>query len=108
MRSLFSRVSVHLACMGKEMVWNEEDVVMKSNGTMNASSPDAKPFLREYLADLGSFYLMILGLVAIIVMLKAPSGLWGFMKSKFDIQLFPLSYRVSGNSPKESTNGKKI
>lgn len=63
--------------------------------------------LREYLADLGSIYLMILGLVAIVVMLKAPSGLWGFVKAKFDIQIFPLSHRVMGNAPKESTNGEK-
>ena len=34
--------------------------------------------LRETLADLGSVYLMILGAVAILVMLKAPRGLWGF------------------------------
>ncbi|MGH1479839.1 MAG: branched-chain amino acid ABC transporter permease [Geminicoccales bacterium] len=50
--------------------------------------------LRETLADLGTIYLMVLGLVAIIVMLKAPKGVWGFIRSRFDIQLFPLSYRV--------------
>ncbi len=61
--------------------------------------------LREYLADLGSIYLMILGAVAILVMLKAPSGLWGFLKSKFDIQVFPLSHRVKENLSKEKSNG---
>jgi len=50
--------------------------------------------LRETLADLGTIYLMVLGLVAIVVMLKAPKGVWGFIRSRFDIQLFPLSYRV--------------
>lgn len=57
--------------------------------------------LREYLADLGSIYLMILGVVAIAIMLKAPTGLWGFIRSKFDVQLFPLSYRVIERTPKE-------
>ncbi len=50
--------------------------------------------LRETLADLGTIYLMVLGLVAIVVMLKAPKGVWGFVRVRFDLQLFPLSYRV--------------
>ncbi len=50
--------------------------------------------LRETLADLGTIYLMVLGLVAIVVMLKAPQGVWGFISQRFDLQLFPLGYRV--------------
>ncbi len=50
--------------------------------------------LRETLADLGTIYLMVLGLVAIVVMLKAPKGVWGFVRDRFDMQLFPLAYRV--------------
>ena len=50
--------------------------------------------LREPLADLGTVYLMVLGLVAIVVMLKAPRGIWGFIRHRFDLQLFPLGYRV--------------
>ncbi|MEL6963466.1 MAG: branched-chain amino acid ABC transporter permease [Pseudomonadota bacterium] len=50
--------------------------------------------LRETLADLGTIYLMVLGLVAIVVMLKAPKGVWGFIRARFDTQLFPLTYRV--------------
>ena len=50
--------------------------------------------LRETLADFGTVYLMILGLVAIFVMLKAPKGVWGLIRDRFDIELFPLSYRV--------------
>ena len=48
----------------------------------------------ETLADLGTIYLMVLGLVAIVVMLKAPQGVWGFIRHRFDLQLFPLGYRV--------------
>ena len=51
--------------------------------------------LRETLADLGTVYLMILGAVAIVIMLKAPNGIWGLIRNRFDIALFPLSYRVN-------------
>lgn len=50
--------------------------------------------LREFLADFGTIYLMVLGLVAIVVMLKAPKGVWGLIRDRFDLEFFPLSYRV--------------
>ncbi len=50
--------------------------------------------IRETLADFGTSYLMILGAVAIVVMLKAPKGIWGLVRERFDLELFPLSYRV--------------
>ncbi len=50
--------------------------------------------LRETLADLGTTYLLVLGFVAIVVMLKAPKGVWGLIRSRFDIELFPLGFRV--------------
>jgi len=50
--------------------------------------------LRETMADLGTVYLIVLGLLAIAIMLKAPKGVWGLIRSHFDLELFPLSYRV--------------
>lgn len=50
--------------------------------------------LRETLADLGTTYLLILGFISIIIMLRAPKGLWGFVKDKFGLELFPLTRRV--------------
>ena len=50
--------------------------------------------LREFLADFGSIYLMFLGTLAIVVMLFAPKGIWGFVKDRFGITLFPTSYYV--------------
>lgn len=50
--------------------------------------------LRETMADLGTIYLIALGLVAILVMLKAPRGLWGLIRSRTGAELFPLSRRV--------------
>jgi branched-chain amino acid transport system permease protein len=50
--------------------------------------------LREFLSDLGSIYLLILGMLAIAVMLAAPKGLWGYVRSRFQLYLFPTGYRV--------------
>ena len=50
--------------------------------------------LREYLADLGSIYLMILGALAIVIMLVAPQGVWGFVRARFGLSLFPTGYQV--------------
>jgi branched-chain amino acid transport system permease protein len=51
--------------------------------------------LREFLADLGSIYLLILGGLAIIVMLVAPKGIWGYVSARWGISLFPIGYRVN-------------
>jgi branched-chain amino acid transport system permease protein len=50
--------------------------------------------LRQTLADLGAIYLLILGVVAIAVMLKAPKGLWGLIADCFGWQVFPLERRL--------------
>ena len=52
--------------------------------------------LRQTLADLGSLYLMLLGVVAIVVMLFAPKGIWGLIAGRFGWQVFPLERRVRG------------
>ncbi|SLN51461.1 leucine/isoleucine/valine transporter permease subunit [Aquimixticola soesokkakensis] len=52
--------------------------------------------LRETLADLGSAYLIALGVLAILIMLKAPKGLWGLVRARSGAELFPLSRRVRG------------
>jgi len=56
--------------------------------------------LRQFLADLGSLYLLMLGACAIAVMLVAPKGLWGVIADRFGWQLFPLARRVeTGGNP---------
>jgi branched-chain amino acid transport system permease protein len=50
--------------------------------------------LRQTLADLGTLYLMMLGLVAIVVMLAAPKGIWGLIVARFGFSVFPLERRV--------------
>jgi branched-chain amino acid transport system permease protein len=51
--------------------------------------------LRQLLADYGTIYLLILGLVAIAAMVKAPKGLWGLVADHFGWQLLPLKRRVA-------------
>jgi branched-chain amino acid transport system permease protein len=46
--------------------------------------------LRETLADLGSLYLLMMGVVAIVVMLWAPKGLWGLTAERLGWQALPL------------------
>jgi branched-chain amino acid transport system permease protein len=50
--------------------------------------------MRQTLADLGTLYLMMLGLVAILVMLAAPKGIWGLIVERFGWQVFPLERKV--------------
>ncbi|MGB8818771.1 MAG: branched-chain amino acid ABC transporter permease [Rhizobiaceae bacterium] len=50
--------------------------------------------LREFLADLGSYYLIILGALAIIIMMISPKGIWGLVQKYLGISLFPVGYQV--------------
>jgi branched-chain amino acid transport system permease protein len=50
--------------------------------------------LREFFADLGPWYLMLLGLFAILITLTMPKGIAGVLADRFDIQIFPLRRRV--------------
>jgi hypothetical protein len=45
--------------------------------------------LQSLLADYGSWYLMALGIIGIIIMLFAPRGLWGLISDRTGIELFP-------------------
>jgi branched-chain amino acid transport system permease protein len=58
--------------------------------------------LRQALADRGALYLLMLGAVAIVVMLKAPKGIWGIIVKRFDWQVFPLQRRVIGSPQSHS------
>jgi branched-chain amino acid transport system permease protein len=55
--------------------------------------------LREALADYGSVYLIVLGAVAVLVMVKFPRGLWGYVQQRFDLRFFPVQRRVRLDGP---------
>lgn len=46
--------------------------------------------LRGVLADYGSIYLIVMGVIAVVMMLKAPKGLWGLIHEKTGWTLFPV------------------
>jgi len=55
--------------------------------------------LQNLLADYGSWYLLILGTIAISTMLFAPKGLWGLFSSRTGIQLFPVRRILKVGTP---------
>ena len=61
--------------------------------------------LRETLADHGTLYLLMLGLVAIIIMLRAPRGIAGWLSEKLGFDLVPLERRVFFAKSKGNTHG---
>lgn len=50
--------------------------------------------LREIAADWGTWYLMVLGGIAVVVMLFAPKGLWGLIRRRYALELFPVGRRL--------------
>ena len=60
--------------------------------------------LQSLLADFGSWYLMVLGLIGIAVMLFAPRGLWGLISEKTGLQIFPVRRRLVLTNPKDGLN----
>lgn len=50
--------------------------------------------LQNYLSDYGTWYLMLLGALAIAVMLFAPQGIWGYVSQRYGLQLFPVTRRL--------------
>jgi len=62
--------------------------------------------LREFFADLGTLYLLILGLVAIVIVLKSPTGIWGYISAKYNIALFPTARRVDFEPGKQKSGNQ--
>lgn len=50
--------------------------------------------LRGLLGDYGSWYLILLGLIAVVVMIRMPDGLWGTIVKRWNISLFPTRRRL--------------
>lgn len=50
--------------------------------------------LQQTLADYGSWYLVLLGVIGVVVAIWLPRGLWGFVAERTGASLFPLGYRL--------------
>ena len=55
--------------------------------------------LREFFADWGPWYLMFLGLFAIVMTLALPKGIAGLLADRFDFEIFPLRRRLGLDKP---------
>ena len=50
--------------------------------------------LRELLADYGSWYMILLGALAVVAMMRYPQGLWGLVAERWDVRFLPVQRRV--------------
>ena len=50
--------------------------------------------LREALSQYGAWYMILLGVLAVVAMLRFPQGLWGLVAERWDVHVFPLKRRV--------------
>jgi branched-chain amino acid transport system permease protein len=51
-------------------------------------------FVDKYFSQSGLWYLVILGVIAIIATLFFPKGIWGEINARWNLSLFPVSYQV--------------
>ncbi len=50
--------------------------------------------LQETLSDYGSWYLILLGIVAVVITVWFPGGLWGTLARRWRVHLFPVQRRL--------------
>jgi branched-chain amino acid transport system permease protein len=53
--------------------------------------------MQRYLADFGTWYLILLGGLAIVIMLFAPRGICGYLAERYGFSLFPTRRRLIAN-----------
>jgi branched-chain amino acid transport system permease protein len=63
--------------------------------------------LQTYFAATGTWYLMLLGGVAIALMLFAPRGVWGLLSERFDLQVFALRRTLLTSAVPEADAGAR-
>jgi branched-chain amino acid transport system permease protein len=59
--------------------------------------------IQDRFADQGSWYLIGLGLVALVMTLVAPRGIWGLIAARRGIRLVPVGHRLRGLPPRRRT-----
>jgi branched-chain amino acid transport system permease protein len=80
-------------------------VVIGGIGTIEGPILGAVVFylIQDRLSQLGTWYLIILGAVAVVVVLLAPRGLWGAVSGHSGrLRLFPVGYTVGSRTGKET------
>jgi branched-chain amino acid transport system permease protein len=82
-------------------------VVIGGIGTIEGPIVGAIVFfaLQQWLSDLGAWYLVILGVLAVVITLFLPRGIWGMISGNGRIRLFPVGYRLV-NPPSLTADGE--
>jgi branched-chain amino acid transport system permease protein len=62
--------------------------------------------IQQALAQLGAWYLIALGLLAVVVAMFFPRGLWGLLTARIPLQIFPVGYWLHNQSPSPSAVGQ--
>lgn len=65
-------------------------------------------FLQDALSDYGSWYLIVLGLVAMAAAAWLPNGLWGVFDRITGYRVFPVGYVVDGAPVRQSGFGQRV
>jgi branched-chain amino acid transport system permease protein len=50
--------------------------------------------IENWLGSAGLWYLIVLGLTAVLFSLFLPKGIWGYIEDRFQVHLLPVGYRV--------------
>jgi branched-chain amino acid transport system permease protein len=71
-------------------------VVIGGIGTIEGPIIGAVIFfvIREYLSNFGEWSFIFLGVIAIVIMLFMPQGVWGLLHRRFNLELFPVRRRL--------------
>ncbi len=51
--------------------------------------------MQTYLSNYGTWYLILLGALAIVIMLFAPKGIWGYISDRWGLVLFPVRRKLN-------------
>ena len=55
--------------------------------------------MQTYLSSYGTWYLILLGALAIVIMLFAPKGIWGYVSDRWGLVLFPVQRKIKVTTP---------
>jgi branched-chain amino acid transport system permease protein len=61
--------------------------------------------LQQSLSQYGTWYFIVLGVIAMAVAIWAPRGLWGVISDRLGIRLFPVGYYLW---PPEGAPGRRL
>lgn len=64
--------------------------------------------LQQNLAQEGAWYLIIFGAVAVLVAIWTPRGLWGAVRQRTGVELFPVGYRLHEGAREPTTEAQLL